>query len=84
MVGQLVDGIGTEYAEIGICPFQSPMLAGYVPGSDVKAHSEIDLDQKEMEAALGAKNFTGAAHWYANSEGSLGVIHPGGAPPPPP
>ena len=55
-----------------------------VPGSDVKAHSEIDLDQKAMEAALGANNFTGAAHWYANGEGSFGVIHPGGAPPPPP
>ena len=55
-----------------------------MPGSNVKAHSEIDLDQKAMEVALKTANFSGAAHWYANGEGSFGVIHPGGAPQPPP
>ena len=82
MVGQLVDGNGTEYAQIGDCPFQSPRLAGYVPGSDVAAHSEIDLDQKAVEAALKVGNFTGAAHFYTNGEGSFGKIHPGGEPQP--
>ena len=82
MVGQLVDGDGTAYAQIGDCPFQSPRLAGYVPGSDVAAHSEIDLDQKAVEAALKVGNFTGAAHFYANGEGSFGKIHPGGEPQP--
>ena len=85
MVGQLVDGgSASEYANIGNCPFQSALMAGYVPGSDVKAHSEIDLDQKAMEAALSANyNFAGATASYANGEGSFAVIHPGGAPQPP-
>merc|ERR1719469_1314821 len=81
MVGQLVDGgSASEYANIGNCPFQSALMAGYVPGSDVKAHSEIDLDQKAMEAALSANyNFAGATASYANGEGSFAVIHPGGS-----
>jgi len=83
MVGQLVEG-STAYAAIGNCPFQSAPMVGYVPGSDVAAHAKIDLDQKKMEAALKADNFTGAAFWYANGEGSFGEIHPGGAPHPPP
>ena len=72
MVGQLVDGgSASEYANIGNCPFQSALMAGYVPGSDVKAHSEIDLDQKAMEAALKAKNYTGATDAYANGGNSV-------------
>ena len=59
-------------------------MAGYVPGSDVAAHAKIDLDQKAMEAALSAKNFAGATDSYANGEGSFALIHPGGAPQPPP
>ena len=37
------------------------MIAGYVPGSDVTQHNQIDLDQNGIEAALAALpiNFTG-------------------------
>merc|ERR1719194_98446 len=41
-------------------------IAGYDPmGGSVKEHNEIDLDQAEMETALGAKNYTLAKHWYS-------------------
>ena len=41
-------------------------IAGYVPGSDVTQHNRIDLDQKEIEAALKASpaDFTLAKTWY--------------------
>ena len=55
-------------------------MAGYMPGSDVEAHAKIDLDQKEMEAALSARNFTGAAHWYSTGSGVFQKEHQGGAP----
>ena len=83
MVGGLLDG-AAPYSGAEACTSQSAPIAGYVPGTDVAAHAKIDLDQKEMEAALKADNFTGAAFWYANGEGSFGEIHPGGAPHPPP
>ena len=37
------------------------MIAGYVPGSDVTQHNQIDLDQNGIEAALAPLpiNFTG-------------------------
>jgi hypothetical protein len=82
-VGGLLNGTA-PYPGAEACTFQSAPMAGYVPGSDVAAHAKIDLDQKAMEAALKADNFTGAAFWYANGEGSFGEIHPGGAPQPPP
>jgi len=44
----------TDYADI----------AGYDPGSDVTQHNRIDLDQKEMEAALAADNFPKAQAIY--------------------
>eukprot|EP00964_Phaeocystis_antarctica_P155220 scaffold124278_cov75-Phaeocystis_antarctica.AAC.1 len=46
-------------------------MAGYVPGSDVTEHAKIDLDQKDMEAALhGARNYTLAKQWYTLSGNS--------------
>merc|ERR1740139_1750688 len=63
MVGGLLDG-DSPYAGAGACTFQSAPIAGYVPGTDVASHAKIDLDQKAMEAALKAKNYTGAAHLY--------------------
>ena len=50
-------------------------IAGYIPGSNVVQHNNIDKDQKAMETELSASNWTGATHWYAtggNSQGSSG------------
>eukprot|EP00964_Phaeocystis_antarctica_P092874 scaffold59814_cov56-Phaeocystis_antarctica.AAC.2 len=54
------------------CPVPPPSpsppplpIAGYVPGSNVTQHAKIDLDQKDMEAALiKAGNYTLAKQWY--------------------
>ena len=56
------------------------IIAGYVPGSDVTQHNRIDLDQKEIEAELKARNFTGARFWYTTGSGTFQDIHPGGVP----
>ena len=49
----------------GTCPEEAVLIAGYSPmGGSVKEHSEIDLDQKEMETALGAADWATAKHWY--------------------
>jgi len=48
------------------------VIAGYEPGSDVVQHSRIDLDQKEMEAHLGASpvDFAKAKAIYENGGNS--------------
>ena len=70
MVGGLLDG-DSPYAGAGACTFQSAPIAGYVPGSIVTEHNKIDLDQKAMETALKAKNYTGATDAYANGGNSV-------------
>ena len=78
-VGGLLNG-AAPYSGAEACTSQSAPIAGYVPGTDVAAHAKIDLDQKEMEAALKADNFTGAAFWYTTGSGTFDDIHPEGAP----
>merc|ERR1740130_1232806 len=65
-VGGLLNGDKTA-AEAGMeaCT-HAPYIAGYwVMGTgSVSEHNEIDLDQAEMETALGAKDYTLATTWY--------------------
>ena len=77
-VGGLIQAIDAGAAAAEACTHQSEPIAGYVPGTDVSAHSAIDLDQKEMEAALTARNFTGASFWYTTGSGTFQDVHPGG------
>merc|ERR1719262_923911 len=61
-VGSLLssDGVTPEAGMEGC-----DLIAGYKPmGGSVKEHNEIDLDQKEMETALGAKDYTLAKLLY--------------------
>ena len=44
-------------AAAAACTHQSAVIAGYVPGSDVTQHNQIDLDQKDIETALAAADF---------------------------
>ena len=61
-VGGLLSGDGVT-AEAGMETCDE--IAGYmVVGGSVKEHGEIDLDQKAMETALGAKDYTLAKTWY--------------------
>jgi len=53
-VGGLTQAIDAGAAAAAACAHQSAVIAGYVPGSDVTQHNRIDLDQKEIEAALKA------------------------------
>merc|ERR1719353_1375558 len=46
-------------------------IAGYIPGSDVLEHNKIDLDQKAMEDALKAGDWTAATSAYADGGNSL-------------
>ena len=46
-------------------------IAGYAPGSDVIQHNALDGDQKNMETALGAGDFTAATTHYAIGGSSL-------------
>ena len=56
----------------GTCPEDTVLIAGYSPmGGSVKEHSEIDLDQKEMETALGAADWPTAKHWYTVGGNSM-------------
>merc|ERR1719162_2118716 len=65
-VGGLLNGAKTA-AEAGMetCT-HAPYIAGYwaTGTGSVSEHNELDLDQAAMETALGAKNYTGAKHWY--------------------
>jgi len=65
-VGGLTQAIDAGVAKSAACTHQSAVIAGYVPGSDVTQHNRIDLDQKEIEAALKASpaDFTLAKTWY--------------------
>ena len=47
-----------------------PAIAGYIPGSDVLEHNKIDLDQKAMETALSAGDWTAATSAYATGGNS--------------
>jgi hypothetical protein len=53
-VGGLTQAIDAGVAAAAACTHQSAVIAGYVPGSDVTQHNQIDLDQKEIEAELAA------------------------------
>ena len=53
-VGGLTQAIDANVAAAAACTHQSAVIAGYVPGSDVTQHNQIDLDQKEIETALAA------------------------------
>ena len=66
------DGTDVEAADqlCGETPFPLS-IAGYVPGSNVYQHNKVDLDQKAMEAALSAKNFTVATNSYATGANSV-------------
>ena len=56
----------------GTCPEDAVLIAGYSPmGGSVKEHSEIDLDQKEMETALGAADYALAKTWYTVGGNSM-------------
>ena len=81
-VGGLTQAIDAGVAAAAACTHQSAVIAGYVPGTDVSAHSAIDVDQKEIEAALAASpaDFKGAIFWYTNGSGTFQDIHPGGVP----
>merc|ERR1719271_931246 len=57
---------GTEYYE----GFESCVIAGYVPGSDVKQHNMLDLDQAEMETHLKVPDFEKAKAIYLNGGNS--------------
>ena len=47
-------------------------IAGYDPmGGSVKEHNEIDLDQAEMETALGAADWDTAKQWYSVGGNSM-------------
>jgi len=53
-----------------------PAIAGYLPRTDVVQHNRIDLDQRAMEAALNAFDWTSALSVYASgrhSQGSSGL-----------
>ena len=53
-----------------------PAIAGYLPRTDVVQHNRIDLDQRALEAALNALNWTSALSVYASgrhSQGSSGL-----------
>ena len=45
-------------------------MAGYVPGSDVTEHSEIDLDVRDFASFAAASDFTSAAGIYENGANS--------------
>merc|ERR1719353_2040052 len=46
-------------------------IAGYDPmGGSVKEHNEIDLDQRDMETALGTANWATAKTWYTDGGNS--------------
>merc|ERR1719272_2794125 len=68
-VGGLLNGDKTA-AEAGM---EACTMAGYNPmGGSVKEHNELDLDQKAMEAALGASpmNYDLAKTWYTTGGNS--------------
>ena len=69
MVGGLLDG-AAPYSGAEACTFQSAPMAGYVPGSSVDDHNQIDLDQKEMMAGLADANWPVATKWYAEGGSS--------------
>merc|ERR1719424_571697 len=69
-VGGLLNGDKTA-AEAGMEACN--MIAGYAPmGGSVKEHNELDLDQKAMEAALGATpmDYALAKTWYTTGGNS--------------
>ena len=68
--------LGITCAQVGALPGTTACthtvpIAGYIPGSDVFQHNNIDLDQAAMESALSSTNFSGATHWYAVGGNSL-------------
>ena len=65
-VGGLTQAIDAGVAAAAACTHQSAVIAGYVPGSDVTQHNQIDLDQKEIEAELkeSPADFTAAKTVY--------------------
>ena len=58
------------------CAWQAQNIAGYVPGSKVTQHNQLDLDQKDLQDHIATydeststvltANFTGAKHVYEN------------------
>ena len=68
--------LGITCAQVGALPGTTACthtvpIAGYIPGSDVFQHNNIDLDQAAMESALGSRDFSGATNWYAVGGNSL-------------
>merc|ERR1711965_1243010 len=61
--------LGITCAHVGALPGTTACslepIAGYIPGSDVTEHNKIDLDQKDMETALSAGDWTAATSAYA-------------------
>ena len=63
-VGGLTQAIDAGAAAAAACAHQSAVIAGYVPGSVVTQHNQIDLDQKALEDGLAAGNFATAKTIY--------------------
>ena len=63
-VGGLTQAIDSGVAKSAACAHQSAVIAGYVPGSVVTQHNQIDLDQKALEDGLAAGNFATAKTIY--------------------
>jgi hypothetical protein len=75
-VGALQNSSGSLlHADTAACTRNAP-IAGYLPRTDVVQHNRIDLDQRAMEAALNAFDWTSALSVYASgrhSQGSSGL-----------
>ena len=76
-VGGLIQAIDANVAEAAACAHQSAVIAGYVPGSDVTQHNQIDLDQKEIETELAATAARFAAAKTVYEGGSVNAANGG-------
>ena len=66
--------VGSIDAAFPACTLEP--IAGYIPGSDVVQHNQIDLDQADLEAALSDGDWAAATAAYAVGENSMGSSGP--------
>ena len=60
------------------CAWQAQNIAGYVPGSSVAQHNQIDLDQKAIVTQVGSYNWDAAEEIYKNGGSNAGNFALGG------
>jgi hypothetical protein len=73
-IGGLNEGGGAVTAacdESELLPSATALIAGYLPGSDVVQHSQMDKDLVGMGVYLGAGDWSNAKKLYSNGKNSL-------------